>query len=235
MYGTVEVFDPLSGSTPVQTLTNVSQATVALTDHPLIVEVEPGATIPAPVVTTQGSGPDTIDLAVSEDAYKGDAQFTVSVDGNAIGGGYAVHMPHGSGDDHVLLKGSWGAGAHAVQVAFINDAYGGSPTADRSFYLDGITFDGRAQPHTVAAFAGNGSGNFTVTGPMSIPVGTGPDTLTLHMSEDAYKGNAMFNVATGDVVTALYALHAAGRAEDFQFTGIGSGQHTVGVTFTNDA
>jgi hypothetical protein len=40
-YGTVEVFDPLQGSSPIETLTNTSQVQLALTDHPLIVEVEP--------------------------------------------------------------------------------------------------------------------------------------------------------------------------------------------------
>jgi hypothetical protein len=41
-------------------------------------------TAPAPV--TVGSGPDTLDLKVNEDAWNGDAQFTVSVDGRQIGG-----------------------------------------------------------------------------------------------------------------------------------------------------
>jgi hypothetical protein len=41
-YATVEVFDPLQGSTPVEVLHNTSTVSVGLTDHPLFVEVEPG-------------------------------------------------------------------------------------------------------------------------------------------------------------------------------------------------
>lgn len=33
-----------------------------------------------------GTGSDTLALAVAEDAYLGDAQFTISVDGTQIGG-----------------------------------------------------------------------------------------------------------------------------------------------------
>ena len=43
----VEVFDPLVGSTPVQTLTQVNSVQLSITDHPLIVEIEP-----APKTTT---------------------------------------------------------------------------------------------------------------------------------------------------------------------------------------
>jgi Ca2+-binding RTX toxin-like protein len=47
-YQTVEVFDPLASTTPVQVLHNVSSVTLGLTDHPLIIEVEPGSTSPVP-------------------------------------------------------------------------------------------------------------------------------------------------------------------------------------------
>lgn len=41
-YGTVLVFDPTAGTEAVQTLHNVSQVALDLTDHPLLVEVLPG-------------------------------------------------------------------------------------------------------------------------------------------------------------------------------------------------
>ena len=37
----VEVFDPLVGTTPIATYTNVTQFTIAVTDHPLILEIDP--------------------------------------------------------------------------------------------------------------------------------------------------------------------------------------------------
>jgi hypothetical protein len=42
-YATIEVFDPLSGTAPISTLHNVSSVKLGLTDHPLIVEIEPAA------------------------------------------------------------------------------------------------------------------------------------------------------------------------------------------------
>ena len=48
---TVNVYDPLAGTTPIQTLTNVNSITLGVTDHPLIVEVEPGG---APTIIDAG-------------------------------------------------------------------------------------------------------------------------------------------------------------------------------------
>jgi hypothetical protein len=60
-YQSVEVFDPLIGTTPIKTLSNVSSVTLGLTDHPLIVEMEPptGGTPtppPTPVATLSITG-----------------------------------------------------------------------------------------------------------------------------------------------------------------------------------
>jgi Ca2+-binding RTX toxin-like protein len=41
MAGTVEVYDPLSGTAPIASYTDVSQITLGITDHPLIVEIDP--------------------------------------------------------------------------------------------------------------------------------------------------------------------------------------------------
>ena len=59
--GTVTVFDPLLGNTPIATYHNVQQIQVDLTDHPLVVEISNGSTPvagpPAPVVV--GFSPDS--------------------------------------------------------------------------------------------------------------------------------------------------------------------------------
>jgi hypothetical protein len=44
-YQTVEVFDPLTSASPIETLTDVSELTLSVTDHPLIVEVEPDSAV----------------------------------------------------------------------------------------------------------------------------------------------------------------------------------------------
>jgi hypothetical protein len=40
-YATVKVYDPMSGTSPIETLSNVSSVTLDVTDHPLIIEVDP--------------------------------------------------------------------------------------------------------------------------------------------------------------------------------------------------
>ena len=43
-FASVQVYDPLNGTDPIQTLSDVSQVQLALTDHPLIVETGSGST-----------------------------------------------------------------------------------------------------------------------------------------------------------------------------------------------
>ena len=46
--GTVTVFDPLLGNTPIATYHNVQQIQVNITDHPLVIEISNGSTQPPP-------------------------------------------------------------------------------------------------------------------------------------------------------------------------------------------
>src|SRR3984893_13965147 len=80
---------------------------------------------------------------VSDDAYKGDAQYEVLVDGTQIGGIQTAHASHAVGQsDHLLVQGNWGSGTHDAAVVFLNDAYDGTPTTDRNLYVDGACYDG---------------------------------------------------------------------------------------------
>ena len=176
-----------------------------------------------------GSTTDTLMLRISEDAWNGDAQYTVSV-----GGTRTAHVAHsGGGDEQVLLTGQWGGGTHTVTLAFINDAWGGTAATDRNLYLGGLTYDGNAAANSTHAFMPNEAVSFVVGG-SATPTGS----LVLHLSEDAYQGDAQFQLTldgralggTG-VVTAL---HSAGKLQDFAFSGVAAGPHQLGVTFTND-
>jgi serralysin len=58
-YGTAKIFDPMQGANPVQTLSNVANVTLGMTDHPLIVEIEPAVATPTPTPTpTPTASPD---------------------------------------------------------------------------------------------------------------------------------------------------------------------------------
>ena len=90
-----------------------------------------------------GSGSDALVLRVSEDAYQGDAQFTVSVDGQQVGDVLTATALHGSGtEDLIFVGGTFGFVSHTVTVNFLNDAYDGTPATDRNLYVDSIDTSG---------------------------------------------------------------------------------------------
>ncbi len=273
----VKVFDPVAGTTAIATYQNVSSVNVALGTDPLIIEVSPvGGTTPIitnpgtvtsvtggvtslppvtnPVTTTAsgavtlGSGSSSIVVGVSEDAYGGDAQFTVSVDGAQVGGTQTATASHAAGQSQAFtLKGSWAAGAHTVVVSFLNDLYGGGGTADRNLYVDGVTAGTTTVPG--APLYGNGSQSFTATlppppvvvSPVAAPVtlGSGSSSIVVGVSEDAFQGDAQFTVSVdgaqvGSTQTAT-ASHAAGQSQAFTLKGNwAAGAHTVVVSFLND-
>ncbi len=179
---------------------------------------------------TVGSGSDTVGLKVSEDYFQGDAQFTISVDGHQVGGTLVAGAQHASGQDQTFnVLGNFGAGSHVVSLDFLNDANG--PGGDRNLYVDGTTFDGKAVTNGAIGIPA------AVPGSIAIP---GTDTLTLHMSEDAYLGDAQFDVyvdgkQVGGTMTAT-ASHGAGQTQAISLAGSwGAGTHIVGFTFLNDA
>jgi hypothetical protein len=182
----------------------------------------------------------TLALYVSEDAYQGDAQFTVDVDGKQVGGTMSADALHSSGDQGVfLLTGGWNSGTHDVKISFLNDLYAGTPQTDRNLYVNGIALNGQMQAESSATLMSTGSADLTVGD--STPVVASPsDTVVLNLSEDAWQGDAQFSftvdgkaVGTPQPVTAL---HSTGASQDFEFTGnFGAGSHTLGVSFTNDA
>ncbi len=197
-YATVEVFDPLASATAVSVLHNVSSVQLGLTDHPLLVQIEPGSPVNPPV--TVGTGPASLVLQVSEDAYKDDAQFTVSVDGKQVGGTQTAKASHALGADQTFtVEGSFGVNQHTVGVNFLNDAYDGTPETDRNLYVDAASYDGTTvSPGTLRLMSG-GMQSLTVgtAAPVfaTLKAGSGPDVVALKVSEDAYKGGAQFTVA----------------------------------------
>ncbi len=121
------------------------------------------STVPTPPTPTVGTGPDTLVLAMAEDAYQGDAQFTVSLDGTQLGGVLTAQALHSLGQgQNFTFNGTWGAaGPHVVTVSFLNDAWGGSASLDRNLYVGAVTFDGAAQQVNVEQGSA-GSLNFGV-------------------------------------------------------------------------
>ncbi|MCB8882190.1 hypothetical protein ACELLULO517_18230 [Acidisoma cellulosilytica] len=199
------------------------------------------ATAPAspPAADPPAATAHTLTLQMSEDAYKGDAAFTVAVNGQQVGGEYQTSALHSSDDANTfLLTGDWNSGVNDVAISFINDAYGGQGL-DRNLYVNSIAYDGVTYAGTSASMPGDSTDNFSV-GP-GATTGTGPaDNLTLTLSEDAWQGNADFVLyIDGKAVTTpqvVSALHEANATQGFSFSGnFGSGAHTIGIGFVNDA
>lgn len=101
-------------------------------------------------------------LGVSEDAFQGDAQFTVSVDGKQVAGTYTAPGLHGAGKSQTIgVPGTFGAGQHSVAVTFLNDAYAG-PGQDRNLYLDTVSFNGTLQMVGAGLYTSGASATVTV-------------------------------------------------------------------------
>jgi hypothetical protein len=193
----------------------------------------------APAADTSSSV-DTLALQISEDAGNADAEFTVAVNGQQVGGDYTASALHSSGDAGTfLLTGDWGTAVNDVQVSFISDANGAAPEAGQGLYVNSIAYGGVTYAGTTAALAGGGTDTFAVGG--TTPTASGPaDNLTLDLSEDALNGNAEFVLyIDGKAVSMpqqVSALHDQNATQAFSFSGnFGEGAHTIGVAFVNDA
>lgn len=126
--------------------------------------------VPPPTTTGDGSTAsstgqaDTLVLNISEDAWKGNAQYTVSVDGNQVGGILTAAASHAAGQSNmVTFNGTWGGGTHNVSVDYLNDAWGGTIFTDRNLYVTGASYDG--------VTASNANLSLYKTGTQSLTVG----------------------------------------------------------------
>ena len=197
-----------------------------------------GAPAPAPVtVPTPAPNPaerGILQLRVSGDAYRGDARFTVTVDGAQVGGTLAATASHAEGfSQNFTIAGDFAAGPHSVAVQFVNDLQGASPGEDRNLYVDGMSFNGEEVGRLVALSA-NGAALLS-TGPVSSLT-----PITVNLSEDAWKGDAQAFIAIdGQVqngVQVITASHVAGQTQAMRFLlDLAPGPHTASVTFLNAA
>lgn len=195
-------------------------------------------------VLTFNTGPDTLTLRVAEDAYQGNAQFVVLVDGTQVGGAQTVTTLHdGVHYQDITLRGDFGDTPHDVVVKFINDAYDGDLAHDRNLYVDSMTLNGRVYEGENAintAGPNRPTEAILATSTGDLTFNTLPDSLTLRVSEDFYLDHAQFVVTVdgqrvGGVQTVT-ASHGANQHQDITIAGdFGADPHSIFVKFTNDA
>ena len=190
-----------------------------------------------------GPGPDVITLTMSEDAFQGDAQFYITIDGVAVGGLQTASASHtgGNGQDFTFNT-TLGSSQHIVGVQFVNDAYGGSAATDRNLFVNAVKVNGVDQG-TSATLMSNGTAEFTV----------GPLHATVPVISPAPTPSSAFSLrygATADVgLTAITTPHIP-AGTDTLTVGVGKQFSTIaaaigasrngdvilvdGGTYTND-
>jgi hypothetical protein len=226
-------------------------------DDPTAAVMDVNGTATFDVGASSSSSLDSLGVFVTEDAFNGDAQFAVLIDGVQVGPVRTATGPNSPSTQtqDFVFSGDFSGSSHTVAIEFFNDAYGGSSTADRNLYVHGIVFNGTFYDvHSAMNDAGNGSSvagamfingtltfnNVADTNPSSSTVSS-DSTLVLHVSEDAFQGDAQFIVSVdgtqvGGVQTAT-ASHGAAQVQDITLTGNfgAQGPGKIDITFLNDA
>jgi hypothetical protein len=165
----------------IQVVDNPTTPTITADSSPVTI-TDPTLTPPSTI--TIGSGPDTLALEVSEDAWKGNAQFSVSVDGQQIGGTQTATALHSLGQTQIIdVQGTFAAGSHTATVDFLNDAYGGTSVTDRNLYVVGASIDGSTVPAATLSEYGQGPQSFSFLASGS--VGSGPPVGSVIVNQPA--------------------------------------------------
>jgi len=207
---------------------------------------------PAPAPTGDqvvGQGSHDLTLGISEDAYEGDAQFIVTIDGAQVGGLLSTSASYSAGAVQIFhVMSDFSTGRHSVGVNFLNN-FGGGPGGDRNLFLDSARLDGSPSPGAQLSEYKGGEQAFSfafgdlTAAQATIPgiiIGSGPDTLTLLVSEDAWQGDAQFTVTVDGVqiggIQTTTVSHGSGLDQAYQVQGgFGPGPHQVSLDFLNDA
>ena len=120
----------------------------------------------SPKASAPAAEASTLSLSLSEDAWKGDAQFSVAIDGTTIGAPQTVTALHGGGaTQSFAFDQALTPGTHDVAVSFLNDAYDGSANTDRNLYIDGLSVGGTAVAGAAATLLSASTQHISVTVP----------------------------------------------------------------------
>jgi hypothetical protein len=94
-----------------------------------------------PINTSFGTGPDTLTIRMSQDYYKGNAEYIVKVDGEQVGPTFQTSALHAAGHSDLLtIKGDWAAGEHSLEIVHVNDLW--DDGGDRNLWTDSVVYNG---------------------------------------------------------------------------------------------
>jgi beta-glucanase (GH16 family) len=184
--------------------------------------------------TIVGSGSDNVVLQMSEQAYNGDAQFTVSVDGKQIGGVQTVTASHWDLNSQTFeFQGDFGLGKHTVSVDFLNDAYDGT-NHDRNLYVDSVSYDGNPSSGHPSLYYG-GSESIAVASATTYNPGSSGGTYTTIGDDTVIGGSGAVTVNANGPETDV-----AGGTGTLTFVGdtgadtVSAGAGTASITGNDD-
>jgi hypothetical protein len=234
-YAKVEVFDPLSGSSPIQTLSNVSQVTLSLTDHPLIVEVEPGL---VNKITTTAGGATTVNVAGGSGSVTTLGNDTVNVSGVVSGLAISAHAnvtvndtasgslsvsgggnwtnvtTSASGQTSVTIAGAGAVYAHGQDSVAITAQNTGGVTVEALGASLSVTDSGSGGIYFVggagtATVQGGGGANYLIagTGNETLSGGHGTNDFTLGQGSDVLHMAGSSTVTAGSGAVTLDFTH----------------------------
>lgn len=202
VYGTVDVYDPLTGVTPISAAHNVSQIQISLTDHPLIIQVSTASSIPAiantPLTVT---GPHILYGGTAGGSTLNDDVGATTMSSGGGGNTYIV-----SNSNDVILQGS-----STVENTVVSTVSFTMPANIGLMELKGTgNLTATANNGVCTIFAN--SGNDTLNG------GTGPDTFFLSTGQTTINavGESRFvfqsladtgTLAHPDVINGFVAAH----------------------------
>ncbi|MGK7871120.1 carbohydrate-binding domain-containing protein, partial [Falsiroseomonas sp. E2-1-a20] len=199
-----------------------------------------------PVIVTPAPDPvklDVLKIGIAQDAWQGDARYTISLDGKQIGGERVAKASAAKGEmDIITLTGDFNDSVHKLGVTFLNDLWGGTAKTDRNLYVEKLILNDIDLKKSADLLI-NGTAKFEFKAAAeAVPaatIGSGPDVLRVALSQDAYKGDATFLLFLDGKqlggLRSVDASHAAGERDFIEIRGdFDPGDHILGVRFTND-
>jgi len=117
----------------------------------------------APATAAPVPAKGTLVLHMSEDAWHGDAQCCISIDGRQLGEVQTITASHGLGQSQgMTFLTELGAGPHTVSVQLVHAASAGQSGEDRHLYIDATEFNGVHVASPTAVLHGSGSATFAL-------------------------------------------------------------------------
>ena len=124
--------------------------------------------IPATAAPTPAKG--TLVLHMSEDAWHGDVQCQISIDGCQLGKVQTITAFHGLGQSQgMTFLTELEAGSHTVSVQLVHAGSAGQSGEDRHLFIDAVEFNGAHVLAPVAPVHGSGSTTFILNAPERVP------------------------------------------------------------------